>query len=113
MNQNSVILLGYKIYPGMSLYSVNVLGDVFTVSAGSKTTVDAMGKAFQLGGKVEVKVVNLGSSTKYYIGVAHLKGAATTIQDGDFLLRDAEGDYIGLVSAADFAEDYSLVDESS
>lgn len=97
----------------MSLYSVNILADHFVVSAGSKTTVDALGKAYELGGKVEVKV-DPGGGTKRYFGVVRLdNGSAITVQDGDYLIRSTDGFYTGTVTATIFAEDYTLVDQSS
>lgn len=98
----------------MSTYSKDVLADHLVINSGSKTTADALGKAYQLGGQVLIKM-DPGGGTKRYFGLVRLlNGVGATAQDGDYLLRDeVTGQYTEVINATQFTVDYTLVDESS
>jgi hypothetical protein len=97
----------------MSLYSVNTTADQLIINSGSKAAVDALQKAYQLGGKVEIKV-DSGGGTKRYFGLVRLAdGVAEVCQDGDYLFRNDDGDYTAVMRETTFEADYTLVDESS
>lgn len=97
----------------MSLYSVNVTADQLVINSGSKAAVDALQKAYQLGGKVEIKV-DSGGGTKRYFGIVRLlDGVGAVMQDGDYLLRTDDDEYYQVVTETVFEADYTLVDESS
>lgn len=97
----------------MSIYSINVNADHLVINNGSKTAVDALQKAFQLSGKVEIRV-DPGGGTKRYFGIVRLtNGVVETVQDQDYILRTTAGEYYQVVGKTYFEAHYTLVDESS
>jgi hypothetical protein len=97
----------------MSLYSVNVTADQLVINSGSKAAVDALQKAYQMGGQVEIRV-DSGGGTKRYFGLIRLSnGVAETVEDGDYILRSDDDLYYQVVRETEFEADYTLVDESS